>query len=411
MDMALDTKKFANMKAKSDIDGLVKSLASEKDPAGRLCAARALAGLDWKAGDVHKPKEAVADLQKALKDKKSNVRLIAADGLARMGWEPAGQEVDPAYWVVKLDGDRCKQSGPAAVDPLLRALSHPAPPVRAGVMDILVEIGEPASQALIKTILDAKPETLGPWTGSVEEPTGDDIIRQLDSWAQALSKFGPSAVAEFCRQSEEEIKERLDIVDSTLDVGFKPGSMGFNYVTNAMYLAFATLLKLEDRAALDSLGRTLSGLEERFHDMAILVLTKIQPPAVESLSLLAGGSDPKAAKIAAEALTRLRGKSPEPGEAAGLKSAQDYFMQGARLGTQLRWEEAIALLEQAVALDPKHAKARMALAVSYASYLDLESAKRQFEILKSLDPAMAEELAKTSFGQSILRTGKTNRDG
>jgi tetratricopeptide (TPR) repeat protein len=409
-DMALDVKKFADMKEKSDIDGLVKSLASEKNPAGRLCAARALAGLDWKAGDVHKPKDVIANLQKGLKDKKINVQLIAADGLARMGWDPAGQEVDPAYWVVKLDGDRCKQSGPAAVYLLLRVFSHPDPDIRARAMDILVEIGEPASRALIKSILDATPETLGPWTGSVEEPTGVDIIRQLDTWAQALSKFGPSAVAEFYQQSKKEIEGRLDVVDSQLG-GTKPGSLGFNYATNGMYLAFATLLKLKDREALDSLGRILSGLEEKFHEMAILVLTQIQPPQIESLSTLAGGKSPKAAKIAAEALARLSRKSPEPEEDSGLKTAQDYFLKGARLGTQLKWEEAITLLEQAVALDPKHAKARMALAVSYASYLDLDSAKRNFEILKSLDPALAGELAKTALGQSILRIGKNKGDG
>lgn len=99
-------------------------------------------------------------------------------------------------------------------------------------------------------------------------------------------------------------------------------------------------------------------------------------------------------------LRKLFGK--EQGDSA---LAQEYFEKGAEHAKQEEWGQAIADLKEAVRLNPKHAKAHMGLCMSYGGAMDLDSARRHYEILKELDPALAERLANSPAGMLILRGG------
>jgi len=85
--------------------------------------------------------------------------------------------------------------------------------------------------------------------------------------------------------------------------------------------------------------------------------------------------------------------------------AQEYFDKGAQYAQQQQWPQAIEALKEAVRLNPKHAKAHMALCMSYGGAMDLESARKHFDILKKLDPELANRVANSPAGMMILRGG------
>jgi len=99
----------------------------------------------------------------------------------------------------------------------------------------------------------------------------------------------------------------------------------------------------------------------------------------------------------------FKGKSKK--EKTENKEAEAYFEKGAELGQKQQWPEAIQALKEAVRLDPDHAKAHMTLMLSYAGAMDLDSAKKHYEILKKLDPALAKKIEDSPAGMLILRTG------
>jgi Flp pilus assembly protein TadD len=85
--------------------------------------------------------------------------------------------------------------------------------------------------------------------------------------------------------------------------------------------------------------------------------------------------------------------------------AQNYFSKGAALGQEQKWPEAIQALTEAVRLNPNHAKAHMCLVMCYGGAMDLDSARRHYETLKKLDPALASAVANTPAGMLLLRGG------
>ncbi len=85
--------------------------------------------------------------------------------------------------------------------------------------------------------------------------------------------------------------------------------------------------------------------------------------------------------------------------------AEDHFTKGAELAKQEKWQESIKHLTEAVRLNPKHAKAHMSLCLAYGATVDFDSARRHYDILKKLDPALADRLANTPAGMMILRGG------
>ncbi len=87
------------------------------------------------------------------------------------------------------------------------------------------------------------------------------------------------------------------------------------------------------------------------------------------------------------------------------KLAEDYFEKGADLAKQEKWAEAITALNEAIRINPNHAKAHMSLAIAYGGVMDMKSARQHYETLKTLDPVLAKKLADSPAGMLILRTG------
>ena len=82
-----------------------------------------------------------------------------------------------------------------------------------------------------------------------------------------------------------------------------------------------------------------------------------------------------------------------------------HYEKGSELVKQQKWQDAITELKEAVRLNPKHAKAHMALCMAYVGAMDFESARRHFVILKELDPVLAKRLEDSVAGAMILRGG------
>jgi len=90
--------------------------------------------------------------------------------------------------------------------------------------------------------------------------------------------------------------------------------------------------------------------------------------------------------------------------------AEEYFTKATGIATRQNpqpedWQKAIGLLNETVRLNPKHAKAQMSLCMCYGGLMDFDSARRHYEILKQLDPNLANRLAQTPAGMMILRGG------
>jgi Flp pilus assembly protein TadD len=88
-----------------------------------------------------------------------------------------------------------------------------------------------------------------------------------------------------------------------------------------------------------------------------------------------------------------------------IAKAEEIFLQGAELAKQQKFQEAIAKLTEAISLNPNHAKAHMSLCLSYGATMDLDSARKHYDILKKLDPVLADRVANSPAGMMILRGG------
>lgn len=99
------------MKAKRDVNGLIKALDYDKDTAIRKAAAKALGQIGG-----HR---AVKALVAVLKDKV--IHFDAAFALRDLGWEPQG-ESGAWYWIALREPKKAGSIGSAAVKPLIAAL-------------------------------------------------------------------------------------------------------------------------------------------------------------------------------------------------------------------------------------------------------------------------------------------------
>ncbi len=143
------------MKAKRDINGLLKALSYPQNAEVRQAAARAL-------GELREPR-AVGALIRALEDEEAEVRWCAAESLFRIG-EPA---LGPL--IAAMDSDNAmvrsnvysaiKQMDLIAVDPLIDALNNPSSNVRAGAAKMLAAINSArVVSPLIAAFDDGDPE-------------------------------------------------------------------------------------------------------------------------------------------------------------------------------------------------------------------------------------------------------------
>jgi HEAT repeat protein len=133
------------MKAKGDVEGLIKALGHKGEDV-RTDAAKAL-------GDIEDVK-AVEALIQALKDTADSVRYEAATALERLGWKPGDDTEKAHYLIAKREWDDLVGLGGPAVESLIQALKNEDPDVRTEAADALRKIGEPAVEPLIKALKD-----------------------------------------------------------------------------------------------------------------------------------------------------------------------------------------------------------------------------------------------------------------
>ena len=94
------------------------------------------------------------------------------------------------------------------------------------------------------------------------------------------------------------------------------------------------------------------------------------------------------------------------GKKQNLKAlAEDHFSKGAALAQAQQWPAAIEALSEAVRLNPNHAKAHMGLVMCYGATTNMDSARKHYEILKKLDPALASRVEDSPAGMLLLRCG------
>lgn len=74
------------------------------------------------------------------------------------------------------------------------------------------------------------------------------------------------------------------------------------------------------------------------------------------------------------------------------KYADYYVSLGVEYRQVIKYPEAIEAFQTAVKLDPKNAWAHLLLGLIYERRKDKEAALREYDILKKLDAAMAEDL-------------------
>ena len=249
---------------------------------GCLAAARALG----KLGDPR----AVEALIRELGNQDSEVRLAAAQALTWLR-EPT--------WLASIKGDcydfsRLGASGdPRAVEPLIKALDHYRPEVRAAAAEALGELGDPrAVEPLMRALgnwrLDylAATKALAKLGQSAVEP----LIRALGSRNSDVCRAAAEALAELGdRRAVEPLIQALRVQDGL-----------------GCCAAAEALGKLGDPRAVEPLIKALEDHDPRVRTAAADALEKLgDPRAVEPLIKALKDHDPKVRAAAAEALGKL----------------------------------------------------------------------------------------------------------
>jgi HEAT repeat protein len=174
-------------------------IAALKDAEWRVRAAAAYA-----LGEIKDPR-AVEPLIAALKDAEWRVREAAAQALDHLGWEPAQDEIAGWYWIAKRDWDKCVALGALTVEPLIAALKDAGWSVRADAAKALGKIGDPrVVEPLIAALKDK-----------------DEYVRKAAD--EALVKIGAPAVEPLIAALKGENKDVRQAAAAMLDrLGWKP---------------------------------------------------------------------------------------------------------------------------------------------------------------------------------------------
>jgi HEAT repeat protein len=145
--MELEVFDVEEMKAKGDVEGLTQALHLADSSNARAAAAEALGEI----GHV----SAIGALVAALKGKRWDMRIFAAEVLSKLGWQPDTDEARIAYWIAREQWDRCVEIGVPAVEPLIAALKYEDWPARSAAAQALGEIGDArAVESLIASLED-----------------------------------------------------------------------------------------------------------------------------------------------------------------------------------------------------------------------------------------------------------------
>ena len=328
------------MKAKRDIDGLIKALDYQKDESVRAAAAQALGEVgDARAvepltralRDYHAKKEAANALAKignaraidalvneleisdtrelaamalvnfggasavkpliaALDDR--DKCMMAVSVLEKIGWQPGQDESGAAFWLAQREWNKCVLIGKPAVELLISALKDNNLTVREKAAKSLGEIGDArAVEPLIETLFAAAaPISYG----------NGDFLGIFRAAAKALVMIGAPAAEPLTAALK--IHGSSSVVQSLYNAGWRPGS-------NEDDIHFWIQLKDWEKCieigapAVEPLIAVLRDRVDSLQSSAADVLVKIGAPAV--LPLIAAIRDAKSNKVMVGVLGRL----------------------------------------------------------------------------------------------------------
>ena len=179
------------------VEPLIAALGDERSDM-RQAAAKALGAI----GDARTMEPLIA----ALKDAEWRVREAAAQALDHLGWEPAQDEIAGWYWIAKRDWDKCVALGALTVEPLIAALKDAGWSVRADAAKALGKIGDPrVVEPLIAALKDK-----------------DEYVRKAAD--EALVKIGAPAVEPLIAALKGENKDVRQAAAAMLGrLGWQPG--------------------------------------------------------------------------------------------------------------------------------------------------------------------------------------------
>ena len=215
-------KALGEIKDPRAVEPLIAALGDESSGV-RLAAAKSL-------GEIKDPR-AVEPLSAALKDENKYVRRAAAHALDRLGWKPEQDEIAGWYWMAKCDWDKCVALGALTVEPLIAALKDTDEEVRRAAAEALGKIKdrravEPLSAAFKDTDKDVRQaaavslDRLG-WKPEQDEIAGWYWMAKRD-WDKcvALGSFAVEPLIAALKDTDEEVRRAA--AEALDRLGWKP---------------------------------------------------------------------------------------------------------------------------------------------------------------------------------------------
>lgn len=136
---------------------------------------------------------AVEQLILLLRDSENDVQDQAASSLDQLKWKPGIDAGGACYWIVKKDWEKCLAIGAPAAEPLVYALRDNDD--QASIINILVNIGVPAVNPLIASIIKSKDKVKVTALGEVIANINDDELRNVAAEPLlAALEYGNNAV-------------------------------------------------------------------------------------------------------------------------------------------------------------------------------------------------------------------------
>jgi HEAT repeat protein len=339
------------MKARRDVNGLIRALGYKKDEYVRKAAVYAL-------GEIKDPR-AVEPLIAALKDK--DVRKAAAEALDHLGWKPAQDESAGWYWMAKHDWDKCVALGALAVEPLSAALKDKEWKVRAAAARALGKIQDPrAVEPLIAALKDTDKDVREAAVyalGEIKDPRAvEPLIAALKDaeWRvrtaadEALVKIGAPAVepliAALKDKDSDVRKAAAQVLGEIKDPrAVKPLSAALkDEEWDVCQAAAEALGKIKDPRAVDPLIAALKDTDKDVREAAVYALGEIKDPrAVEPLIAALKDENSDVRQAAAKALEKIKDpRAVEPLIAALKDYYSDVRQAAARALDRLGWKPA-----------------------------------------------------------------------
>jgi HEAT repeat protein len=335
------------LKAKSDIEGLIKAL-TDKDESVRKAAAEALGDL---GGHRAAAEAAVKPLATALRDQANSVGIAAAEALGKLGGSKACYELILAPRSIRVHALRSLASlarfgDTSATKELVRALRDADPAAQAAAAQALDELGTNAAETLVAAVADREidAEVAAAMLGQMGGPTIGSLVGALHDdrhWARVnvtdtLCAIGNPALEPLIAALRDETSGIRELSAEAL------GKMGDPRAFEPLVVGLADgELRTAAVSALGVLGDpravgplvTLLGDDDRWVRNAVAkALGKIgDPRGVEPLVAALGDRDKYVRGAAAEALNQM-GWAPK-----------DDAQRGLWLVSREEWSAAVTL--------------------------------------------------------------------